>query len=255
MLSMPVRSASSFRSQARPSLPDRRSRHASIHPRVSAARAPVWRRSAGRRRTKTTTSSPIVTSCSTNAFVHDELGGVHDPCYFLHFAEWAAECGLQYLAEADLGTMSVEGLDGAAHVLLQELSPDFLETQQLIDFIVNRSGRSSLLVRDDTSPVRSFSTESLKPLQFGTSWWNVTPLNAPPDAAARFESNGGRSFQVENPCVRWILMQLTSVPDRVMSHTTLETGAARDGHLSAEVGQALLSLVANGIVESRFIID
>lgn len=187
--------------------------------------------------------------------MHDELGRVHDPCYFLQFVEWAAECGLQYLAEADLGTMSAEGLDGGANLLLRELAPDFLETQQLIDFIVNRSGRSSLMVRDDASPLRSFSTESLKPLNFGTSWWHVTPLNAPPDAAARFESNGRRSFHVENPCVRWVLRELTSVPDGVISHATLEAGAARNGYASTEVGQTLLSLVAKGIVEPRSIID
>jgi SAM-dependent methyltransferase len=192
---------------------------------------------------------------SANAFGHDELGQVHDPCYFLQFAEWAAECGLQYLAETDLGTRSAEGLDVGADGLLRELSPDFLETQQLIDFIMNRSGRSSLLVRDDTLLTRSISTESLGPLAFGTSWWNVTPMNAARDAPARFESHAGRSFQVENPCIRWILTELTSVRDGLISYATLETGAARDGHTSMEFGPALLSLVAKGIVEPRSIID
>ena len=42
----------------------------------------------------------------SNVFVHDELGRVHDPCYFIQFVEWASEWGMQYVAEVDLHTMA-----------------------------------------------------------------------------------------------------------------------------------------------------
>jgi SAM-dependent methyltransferase len=191
----------------------------------------------------------------TNAFVHDDLGQVHDPCYFLQFAEWAAECGLQYLAESDLGTMSTQGLNESAELLLGELAPDFVETQQLIDFVVNRSGRSSILVRDDATLDRSLSMTLIRNLHFGTSWWNVTPLNADPEAEARFESNDGRGFEVDDPCIRWILSQLTSVPGCTRSHSRLVSDAESKGHRIEEMDHALLSLVAKGIVEPRMIVD
>ena len=104
---------------------------------------------------------------SANVFLHDELGLEHDPCYFVQFAEWASECGLTYLAEADLSSMLMDGLPSSAAGLLQELAPDFIETQQLIDFLTNRSGRSSLLVRDDAPVAREISVSALNELHFG----------------------------------------------------------------------------------------
>lgn len=104
---------------------------------------------------------------SANVFLHDELGLEHDPCYFVQFAEWASECGLTYLAEADLSSMLMDGLPSSAAGLLQELAPDFIETQQLIDFLTNRSGRSSLLVREDAPVAREISVSALKELHFG----------------------------------------------------------------------------------------
>jgi 2-polyprenyl-3-methyl-5-hydroxy-6-metoxy-1,4-benzoquinol methylase len=62
---------------------------------------------------------------SANVFLHDDLGTEHDPCYFMQFVEWAGECGLQYLAETDLATMSAEGIPASAGALLQEIAPTF----------------------------------------------------------------------------------------------------------------------------------
>jgi hypothetical protein len=158
-------------------------------------------------------------------------------------------------SESDLGTMSTQGLNESAELLLGELAPDFVETQQLIDFVVNRSGRSSILVRDDATLERSLSMTLIRNLHFGTSWWNVTPLNADPEAEARFESNDGRGFEVDDPCIRWILSQLTSVPGCTRSHSRLASDAESKGHRVEEMDHALLSLVAKGIVEPRMIVD
>jgi SAM-dependent methyltransferase len=115
---------------------------------------------------------------SANAFLHDELGVEHDPCFFVQFAEWASECGLTYLAETELGSMLLDGLPASAIGLLRELDPDVLEAQQLIDFLVNRSGRSSLLVRDDAPMARKISLPALKELHFSLgsrAWASARP--------------------------------------------------------------------------------
>jgi SAM-dependent methyltransferase len=166
---------------------------------------------------------------STNVFLHDELGDVNDPCYFLQFAEWAEECGLDYLAEADLGSMSAGRLVPSTAGLLQALSPDFLESQQLLDFVVNRAGRSSLLVRSDAAPVRSITCESLEGLCFSTRWIDVTPLNADPQSRRSFESERGERIELDNP-----------------AREELERFSDRDGG-----GDALLRLVAGGLAEAR----
>jgi SAM-dependent methyltransferase len=189
----------------------------------------------------------------TNPFLHDDLGRVHDPCYFLQFAEWAAECGLQYLAETDLGSMSVEGLDASAASLLSALEPNSLELQQLVDFVLNRSGRSSLLVRSEASPRRAFDSEVLKPLHFGTSWWNVTPLNDPADTPARFESQSGRSLLIESPPIRWITTRLTLSRDEAVAYADLVDESADAGFDEDAIAHSLLGLVTKGVAEPRFV--
>ena len=185
---------------------------------------------------------------SSNAFVHDELGSVHDPCYFLQFVEWAGECGLQYLAEADLGSMSTEALAPADARILDTLAPNALETQQLVDFVVNRSGRASLLTRDDAAPARQIGRETLTALHYATRWWDVTPLNARDDEGALFESPAGRRMETTSPDVRALLSALTEGRDRTWSWPALR---ARIGLSDDELLELIPALLAKGVLEPR----
>jgi len=185
-----------------------------------------------------------------NAFLHDELGGIHDPCYFLQFVEWADECGLQYLAEADLGTMSTEAAAAGAAEALDLLAPDAIEVQQLVDFAVNRSGRASMLVRDDARPDRQIRTDALQALHFGTRWWDVTPLNAGPAAPAVFESPTGRRLETTDLCVGALLRTLTGDREGARTCDAL-VQACDDATERTTVLRTLGSLIAQGIIEPR----
>lgn len=101
-----------------------------------------------------------------HAFVHDDLGEHHDPCYFLQFSEWASQNGLMYLAETDLSTMKMAELPAETEPLLQNLAPEFLETQQWIDFLANRSGRSSILARNNAPVSRQLDPDAVRELSF-----------------------------------------------------------------------------------------
>jgi len=140
---------------------------------------------------------------ASNVFVHDELGRDHDPCYFLQFVEWADECGLQYISETDLGSMTAVTLPDEAGPVLGELSPSFLETQQIIDFVLNRSGRSSLLAPKDTLHLRQLSERSLTELEFRLPLAPGTEIQAETDDLVRFDSVHGYSVEVRGePQVR-----------------------------------------------------
>jgi SAM-dependent methyltransferase len=192
---------------------------------------------------------------SANVFLHDELGGIHDPCYFTQFVEWAAETGLQYLAEADLGTMALGGLPPVAMGLLQQLAPDFLETQQLIDFVINRSGRTSLIVRDDAPIGRELSGDCLRELHFGTTLVEVTPKNSPAGTSRSFETLRGRRLEVEDDLGSSLLHQIWQGQQAGTSLDGLESRAAEAGHDREAVTRALLALIARGYVDPMLRID
>jgi SAM-dependent methyltransferase len=187
-----------------------------------------------------------------NVFLHDELGLEHDPCYFVQFVEWAAEAGLQYVAEADLGTMAIGGLSGEAGPLLQALGPDFLETQQLIDFLVNRSGRTSILARDDAPMARALRAERLAGLSFSTHFANLRPADAAPDAPDRFESLTGRRVVLEDEADKRLVTGLARATPEALAFDTLAESEAEHGFDRDALLRRLAGLVALGVVDPRW---
>jgi len=191
---------------------------------------------------------------SANVFLHDELGIDHDPCYFAQFAEWASECGLRYLAEADLATMSTDLLPASAFSVLRELDPDFLETQQLIDFLVNRSGRTSLLVRNDSSAVREMSVDRLTALHFTTTFKTATPAEASGESSAGFEAPAGHVVHVGDTGTESVLSRLVQAAPESVPFAELEAAETSDG-TSEGFSRSLLSLLGRGLAEPRRPLD
>lgn len=185
---------------------------------------------------------------STNSFVHDELGDIHDPCYFTQFAEWASEKKLQYLAETNLAAMVLGGLPPEAAGILQMLAPDFLETQQLIDYLVNRSGRTSILVRDDADIARDLRPEVLGELEFSTPLAYVRAPSSGPQNCVEFEVPNRERVEITDPqalaCLGRMLEHDADAPglgdleDRVEQETGARSGLSK----------TLLGLIAQGHV-------
>lgn len=186
---------------------------------------------------------------SSNVFVHDELSRDHDPCYFLEFVEWADECGLHYLAEAELCTMRLMELPQEAEPMLQELAPSFLETQQWIDFLVNRSGRSSLLVREDAKVSGELERDALRELSFGLTAPVVELL--PSEERVTLEDSSGLSVTLEAPGFAALADALRSEAPAPLSFIELQT--ALDGQVDEEVLlEHLLHLIGYSLIDPVF---
>lgn len=185
---------------------------------------------------------------SKNAFLHDELGDIHDPCYFTQFVEWAGEWGLDYLCESDLGTMSLDGIPPEAQGLLQQLAPDFVETQQLIDFLVNRSGRSSLLIPSDARVSRELCDPALHALRFSTRLRNAAmPDPETPQARCYFDAQG-RRVEFDAPAANAIVAALVDALPGSLDLAALERGARAAGSSKADGMSTLRALIARGHV-------
>lgn len=96
----------------------------------------------------------------------DDLGVERDPCYLMQFANWAAEHHLRYVGESEFHMMFLENLppDSARELAAMEL--DRLETEQMLDFVVNRSFRCSLLVRNEATQTKGLNAKALDELCF-----------------------------------------------------------------------------------------
>src|SRR5262245_53256894 len=77
---------------------------------------------------------------------HEHLEENNDPVYFHQFAQRAEQAGLQYLGEADVGSMFVRRIPPAVQATLAKLGGDVIGREQYLDFFTNRMFRQTLLV-------------------------------------------------------------------------------------------------------------
>ena len=188
---------------------------------------------------------------ASNVFLHDELGRDHDPCYFLQFVEWADECGLQYISETDLGSMTALALPEEAGPVLGELSPSFLETQQIIDFVVDRSGRSSLLASKETLHLRQLSESSLKELQFRVPLLEGSELESLGDDATRFKSTHGYPLKVQGESEVKLVQHLVQSPES-LSMAALDDFIRSESAPQESIGSLLLRLLRGSAIDPHY---
>ena len=77
--------------------------------------------------------------------LHDDLEVNRHPFYLLQFTNWAARHGLRYLGDAEFHAMLLENLPPETARELSAMGLNQLETEQMIDYVVNRSFRATLL--------------------------------------------------------------------------------------------------------------
>lgn len=93
--------------------------------------------------------------------LHEYLEETNAPLYFHEFAGRAAAQGLQYLGEADFGSMSAGNLPAGVESMLQAVAADVIELEQYMDLVRNRMFRQTLLCHADLKLDRTIRPERL----------------------------------------------------------------------------------------------
>jgi SAM-dependent methyltransferase len=95
---------------------------------------------------------PIVRSASSSYLLHEFLEPCNAPCYFKEFVARADAHGLAYLCDAEPSTMFVQNYGDKVHgPLLRECGGSQILMEQYLDFLVNRTFRQTLLVRQSNA--------------------------------------------------------------------------------------------------------
>lgn len=76
---------------------------------------------------------------------HEHLEEINEPLYFHQFVEEAARHELQFLGEAEFGSMMVGNFPPAVADTLRKIAPDIVRMEQYMDFVRNRTFRQTLL--------------------------------------------------------------------------------------------------------------
>lgn len=99
---------------------------------------------------------------------HDFLEADNDPLYFTDFLKAAAKFGLGYLGDADPSTMITENLPGSAAQTLKTLKLSLASTEQYMDFVRNRTFRSTLLCHSSIPLSRTLDPNRLAGLHISS---------------------------------------------------------------------------------------
>jgi SAM-dependent methyltransferase len=117
--------------------------------------------------------------------LHEHLEADNSAWYFHEFMARAAAHGLQYLGEAELGSMMVEGFSPEVREVLRRISTDFVRQEQFMDFLRNRMFRQTLLVHDGSAPLRKPDPAAVESLWVGGPVRRETVTAAGAPAGAR----------------------------------------------------------------------
>ena len=191
---------------------------------------------------------------------HDHLEDSSHPVYFHEFVADAHRHGLEFMSEAGLGAMGPGQIPPQAAQALQGVTTDYFGLEQLIDVLVNRSFRQSLLVHAGTPIVRRIDAQSVFAFTLASPARTTSRQPALTSGQPeRFEAPNGGTFTSSIALAKAALLHLIDHwPHGVAFDATFVAARSRLG-LSAEapleerrlLGEEMLRAYAAGIVELR----
>ncbi len=100
---------------------------------------------------------------------HEHLEEINEPLYFHQFVEEAARNDLQFLGEAEFGSMMVTNFAPPVAETLRKIAPDIVRMEQYMDFVRNRTFRQTLLTHASVPISRALNAQILRGFHLASS--------------------------------------------------------------------------------------
>jgi methyltransferase-like protein/SAM-dependent methyltransferase len=201
----------------------------------------------------------LLSSCDDYYIAHEHLERWNAPVYFHQFAERLAQHDLQYLGESEFSTMVVKNLAAPVAETLSRGIRDVLRMEQYMDFIRNRTFRSTLLCHKERQLDRNITGARVKPLLVAAG---MELMDATADLQTvkqeAFKAANGVQFQTSAPLTRAALRVLAAAWPRTVPFGELAAGALRltgspdpvaSPAAESQLGNDLLQLYAANAIE------
>jgi len=185
---------------------------------------------------------------------HDDLNPDMKPILFTDFIKQARGRGLQFLAEADYTTMSLDDLPADARAALEEIQDDAVRREQYIDFFKLRRLRETLLCRADLTVLPEASTGAFDVLYFGVPLQPKTPVNYSDENPVEFVGQRNMAVTVAQPFVKAAIAVLCEAwPARLSYDETLNRAQAKlqrpDSGAAVMLSELLMKMYGAGLLE------
>ena len=193
--------------------------------------------------------------------LHEHLEEYNEPLYFHQFAQRAADKGLQYLGEAQIGSMVASKFGPEIEKTLRQISPDLLHMEQYMDFLRNRMFRQTLLCHEGVKLDYALKPEVVKDLYIASVAKPVSPEpDLSSDKPAQFRGPGQATLTTRDPLMKAAMVCLAEswpMPMRfeellAAAKSRLEgaTGGVEIGAASVDgLPTRILNCFASGLIE------
>jgi len=197
----------------------------------------------------------LLSSMADSYIAHEHLEHWNAPAYFHQFNERVARHELQYLGEAEFNTMVVKNFAAPVAEALSRGITDVIRMEQYMDFIRNRTFRSTLLCHRKRQLDRNVDNARVTRLYVAAA---VEPVDTKAEVRSAqqemFKTLGGIQFHTAVPLTKAAIRVLAAAWPRSVPFADLLAGAQRmigaaDGEGGRQLSADILQLFAANAVE------
>lgn len=180
--------------------------------------------------------------------LHDELSEINEPIYFYQFIEHASKHGLQYLVEAEFSHVMPNKFHPEVTKELREMAKGVIDTEQYIDFLLNRTFRMTLLVHAERKVNRILRPQSVTGLRMASY---ARPVSETPELHSnkveKFKGGDDAIFSTNHPLSKAAMVYLHKISPRAVPFGQLVTEAVKTLEPDTELDMAeeTIALAAN----------
>lgn len=157
--------------------------------------------------------------------LHDDLAEINQPFYLHEFASQAAQQGLRYVADADLGDLAHPTLPVEVRAVLNALTNDRVEREQYLDFLIARRFRQTVLCRSCNAVAETPSPARLSRCWFSSPARPAAPGQVTlPGIMVTFDKQDGLRLETDFVAGKIALARLAEVWPKRLSFAELLTG-------------------------------
>jgi len=151
----------------------------------------------------------MLTKVDDSYIAHEFLEDENDAMYFLDFLKEAANHKLGYLGDAEVSSMVADNLPPQAAQTLKSLNLNLLATEQYMDFVRNRTFRSTLLCHAGSELNRNVEPSRLDTLEVGT--FITLKESAKDGKLATFTNAAGLVLSVQEPATALVFEKVAAL--------------------------------------------
>ncbi len=155
----------------------------------------------------------MLTKVDDSYIAHEFLECENEPLYFTDFLKAADKHGLAYLGDADPATMVADNLPEQTAKTLKSLNLNLLATEQYMDFLRNRTFRSTLLCHSGSALNRNVSPEKLQGLSVASLIGLKQPHNG--SQPAIFVGSNGMELTVSDSITAAVFKAVAGIGRKV----------------------------------------